>query len=75
MGMVGKENKKKLQIKWKTNKPAPDRVFEFVTCNCKKSRSGPNKYQCFSNKMKGTDLCNCKSCSNVYTDEDIETTK
>ena len=25
--------------------------------------------------MKCTDLCNCKSCSNVYTDEDVETTE
>ena len=25
--------------------------------------------------MKCTDLCNCKSCSNVNTDEDVETTE
>ena len=25
--------------------------------------------------MNCTDLCNCKSCSSVYRDEDIETTE
>ena len=32
-----------------------------------------NKCPCFSVNMKCTDLCDCKSCFNVFTDEDTET--
>ena len=74
MEMVGKETK----INFKSigrQKPAPDEVLEFVICNCKKSRSETNKCLCFSLNMKCTDLCKCKSCSNVYTDEDVKTTE
>ena len=68
-------NKNKLQIKWTTKKPAPDEVLEFLIYNCKKSRCGTNKCPSFSLDMKCTDLCSCKSCSNVYTDEVAETTE
>ena len=30
-------NENKLQIKWTTKRPAPDKVLEFVICNCKKA--------------------------------------
>ena len=43
--------------------------------NCKKSRCETNKCPCFSLYMKCTDLCNCRSCSNVNTDKDAETTE
>ena len=56
-----------------TNKAAPNKVLEFVTCNCKKGKCETNKCPCYSLDMKCTDLCNCKSCSNITTDENIET--
>ena len=34
-----------------------------------------DKCPCFYLDMKCTDLCNCKSCSDVNTDEDAETTE
>ena len=34
-----------------------------------------NECPCFSLNMNCTDLCNSKSCSNVNTDEDAETTE
>ena len=68
-------NENKLQIRCTTKKPAPDEVLEFVICNSKKSRCETNKCPCFSLDMKCTDLCNCRSCSNVNTDEDGVTTE
>ena len=68
-------NGNKLQIKWTTKKPEPGEVLEFVICNCKKSRCETNNSPCFSLDMKCTDLCNCRSCFNVNTDEDVETTE
>ena len=56
-------------------KRAPDEVSEFVICNCKKSRCETNKCQCVSLDMKCTDLCSCRTCSNVNTDEDAEATE
>ena len=52
-------------------KIALNEVLEFVTYNCKNSRCKTKKCQCFP--LENTDLCNCKSCSNVYTDSDEET--
>ena len=71
-GKGWKRNKNKLQITWTIKNPAPD---EVVKSNCKKSRCEKNKFPSFSLYMKCTDLGNCKSCSNVYTDEDVETTE
>ena len=68
-------NKNSFQIKWTTKKPAPNEVLEFAICNWKKSRCEADKCPRFFLNMKCTDLCNCKSCSDVYTDEDVETTK
>ena len=56
-------------------KTALEKVLEFVTCYCKKSRCETNKCLCFSLNIKWTNLWNCKSCSNVYTDEDVEITE
>ena len=67
-------NENKLQIKWATKKNSTRWSLEFVICNCKKSRSERNKCPYFTLDMKCTDLCNCKSWSNVYTDEDVEAT-
>ena len=76
MERVRKKNEHKPQIKLTTKRPVPVEVLEFVTCNCKKkSRCETNKCPCFSLDMKCTDLWSCESCSNTYTDQDVETTK
>ena len=65
------KNENELPMKWATKKIALNEVLEFVTYNCKNSRCKTKKCQCFP--LENTDLCNCKSCSNVYTDSDEET--
>ena len=77
MKMVGKETKINFKSSGqkKNKNSTTDEVLEFVICNCKKSRCEKNKCPCFSLDMNCTDLCNCKSCSSVYRDEDVETTE
>ena len=75
MEMVQKETKMNFKSSGRKKIPALVEFFECVICNCKKSRYETNKCPCFSLDMNCAGLWNCKSCSNVYTNEDVETTE
>ena len=60
----------KLQIKWMAEKPAPESILEFSSCNCKKSMCQTNRCNCKSLGLPCTELCGCKNCDNQKIDED-----
>ena len=62
----------KPEIKWMSNRPAPDEALEFTTCSCKKTHCATNQCQCFSFNLKCMDLCECRSCSNKIEELDEE---
>ena len=59
----------KLSIYWITNKPAPETVLEFVSCECRKSRCVANQCRCYSVGLRCTDSCRCMNCENVSNNE------
>ena len=61
-----------LEIKWMTERPAPDEVLEFNTCACKKTNCATNQCQCFTLSLECMDLCTCRSCSNQNEVENQE---
>ncbi|CAB4012350.1 Hypothetical predicted protein [Paramuricea clavata] len=59
-----------LEVKWMSQKPAPDSLLEFLACGCKKSKCQNNMCICVANGLNCTDLCNCNTCANGLPDED-----
>ena len=59
-----------LEIKWISKKPAPDFLWEFMACDCKKSGCLNRVCACVAHGLKCTDLCDCNSCGKALLDED-----
>ena len=59
-----------LELKWMSQKPAPDALLEFLSCGCKKSGCQSNRCLCVTNGLSCTDLCDCTTCTNTAPDED-----
>jgi hypothetical protein len=59
-----------LEHKWISQKPAPDFLLEFWSCDCKKSASQNNMCVCVSNGLNCTDLCCCNACLNLPLNTD-----
>ena len=53
-----------LSIQWTLNRPAPDEILEFISCNCKKSKCATNDCQCKSVSLDCIDMCKCDGCPN-----------
>ncbi|CAB4001853.1 Hypothetical predicted protein [Paramuricea clavata] len=64
-----------LEIKWMSQKPAPDSLLEFLACGCKKSGCQNNRCLCARNGLSCTDLCDCSTCTNTTPDEDDVNTR
>ena len=65
-----------LEINWIAERPAPDKILEFTTCSCEKTRCLTNQCQCRSLQLQCMDLCQCRNCNNikeVLDDEDDDT--
>ena len=73
-----KEENGSLAIRWTTEKPAPESILEFVTCNCRKSHCINDQCSCKAVDLPCTDLCLCKECENDMElpedDDDAEDT-
>ena len=52
--------------RWTNEKPAPESILQFVTCNCQKSRCINNQCNCKDVGLLCTDLCKCKGCQNDH---------
>lgn len=64
-----------LEIKWMSQKPAPDSLLEFLACGCKKSGCQNNRCLCAANGLSCTDLCDWTACTNTTPDEDDVNTR
>ena len=62
-----------LSIQWTLNRPAPDEILEFISCNCKKSKCATKACQCKSVSLDCTDMCKCDGCLNGNAVDDNST--
>ena len=60
-----------LQIKQMSKKPAPDSLFEYISCKANNSCS-TQRCRCQSNGLKCTDVCGCSNCQNSMRDDKNE---
>jgi hypothetical protein len=60
----------RLEIKWMSQKPAPDSLLEFVACGCKKPGCLNRVCACVVHGLKCTVLCDCNTCVNTLLDEE-----
>ena len=52
-------------------KPAPDEVFQLISCHCKKLKCTTGVWICVSHGLPCTDLCGCPEdeCGNKYRED------
>jgi len=51
-------------INWMNEKPAPESILAFVSCNCKKNKCNANSCSCYGVNLPCTDMCGCNNCEN-----------
>ena len=61
-----------LEIKWMTQKPAPEDVLQTISCFCKTLKCRSMRCSCKRSQLPCTDLCNCVNCSNVTSCGDAD---
>lgn len=59
-------------IDWMSEKPAPDAILEFVSCNCKKNKCQTGSCSCKSFELVRTEACGCSYCENCTSDDDTD---
>ena len=62
-----------LNIKWMNQKPAPESILEFVSCQCRKNACKTGLCRCRNVNLLCSDICNCTNCENIDNNHDFET--
>jgi len=60
-----------LCISWMTGLPAPDMILEFTSCKCHHVCQLP-LCECMASRLKCTDECSLRKCSNMKEDDPPE---
>ena len=61
-----------MAVQWGHLKSAPDSIFKFVSCSCKKSECATNHCSCAAVNLPWTDLCCCTNCKNNDSPERVD---
>ena len=72
IGHGWKQDNGNICIEWMTEKPAPEAMLEFVSCNCKKNKCQSGSSNCKSLDLVCTDACGCSSCENFTNEHDTD---